>query len=211
MKPMGFLRCICLALALGGCASLGDTQDTRFYVLTPLTDHGAAPQTAGEPAEARPRVSIGLAPVEIPRYLDRPQIVTRISANELSLAEFDQWAEPLPDSVTQVLAENLTRLLAVHDIEVQPEPRVNRSAYQVGVTLVRFERDAGEGCVLQARWTLVEGRDETARVQNAFEVRIPIEASGYDAIVGAMSRTLGALSRDIALYVRAVVGHGGAG
>ncbi len=208
MKRMGFLRCICLALALGGCVSLGDTQDTRFYVLTPLTDHGAAPQAAGEPAEARPRVSVGLATVEIPRYLDRPQIVTRISANELSLAEFDQWAEPLPDSVTQVLAENLTRLLAVHGMEVQPEPRVNRNAYQVGVTLVQFERDADGVCVLQARWTLVQEREEAARVQNAFEVRIPIEASGYDAIVGAMSRALGALSRDIALHVRAVVGHG---
>ncbi len=209
MKPMGFLQCVCLALVLGGCLSLGDTQATRFYVLTPLTDSDTTPVEARP--EARQPVLVGLAPVTVPRYLDRPQIVTRISDNELRLAEFEQWAEPLPDSVTQVLAENLTRLLAVHSIEVLPESRDNRSAYQVGVTLMRFECDATDACVLQARWTLVEGRDEEVRVQNVFAVRIPSEVPGYDAIVGTLSRALGALSRDIALHVRAVVTHGGAG
>ncbi len=208
MKPMSFLQCVCLALALGGCVSLGDTQATRFYVLTPLTDSGTAPQAPGAPSGAVSPVSVELAQVEIPRYLDRPQIVSRISANELSLAEFDQWAEPLPDHVTQVLAENLTRLLSAHGMDVLPESRTHRSTYQVGVTLMRFERDTDNGCVLQARWTLVEEEAQVVRGQNAFEVRIPIEASGYDATVGALSRALGALSRDIALHLRAVGGQG---
>lgn len=208
MKPMELLRCVCLAFVLGGCLSLGETPATRFYVLTPLTDSEVATQPTEGQLEARQPVPVGLVPVEVPRYLDRPQIVTRISANEVSLAEFDQWAEPLPDSVTQVLAESLTRLLSMHGIEVLPEPRANRSAYQVGVTLMRFERDADNGCVLQARWALVKARDQSVQVQNTFEVRIPIEAPGYDAIVGTMSRALGALSRDIALHLRAMVRHG---
>jgi len=211
MQPMRFLRCVCLALALGGCLSLGKTQATRFYVLTPLTDSATITPPPEAPSKARMGVVVGLAPVKIPRYLDRPQIVTRISANELSLAEFEQWAEPLPDRIRDVLAENLTRLLTEHGIAVSPEVRANRSAYQVGVTLMRFEHDAALGCVLQARWTLVEERDRSVQVQNVFEVHIPLEASGYEAIVGAMSRALGALSRDIALHVRAVVTHGGTG
>lgn len=208
MKPMGLLQCLCLALALGGCLSLGDTPATRFYVLTPLTDRAEAPQSEAQSAEARTRVIVGLVPVEIPQYLDRPQIVTRISANELGLAEFDQWAEPLPESVTQVLAENLTRLVSTRGIDVLTDLRSNRGAYQVGVTLMRFERDADNGVVLQARWTLAEERDQAVRVQNVFEVRIPLEAPGYDAIAGSMSRALAALSRDIALHLRAVVRHG---
>jgi uncharacterized lipoprotein YmbA len=211
MKPMGFLRCVCLALTLGGCLPLGHTPATRFYVLTPLSDSDMASQPLGGASEARQRVSVGVAPVEIPRYLDRPQIVTRISANELSLADFDQWAEPLSDRVTQVLTENLTHLLSAHGIDVLPETRSHRETYQVQVVLMRFERDASNGCVLQARWSLVEERAQAVRVQNAFDVRMPLEASGYDAIVGAMSRALGALSRDIALRLRAVVTHGGAG
>lgn len=180
-------------------------------MLTPLANHDMAPQPAVEPPEARQRVSVELASVAIPRYLDRPQIVTRISAHELNLAEFDQWAEPLSDNVTRVLAENLTRLLSTHGMEVWSEPRAKRSAYRVGVTLRRFECGADSECVLQAHWTLVEERDQAVRMENAFEVRMPLEASGYNAMVGALSRALGALSRDIALHVRAGVMHGGAG
>ena len=208
MNRLGFLRCLCLGLALSGCALLREAPATRFYVLTPLTDSEAASQPLGE---APQRLSVGLTPVAMPHYLDRPQIVSRVGANELILAEFDQWAEPLPDSVTQVLAENLTRLLSTHGIEVEPEMRANRSAYRIGVAVLRFERDDAGDCVLQARWTLVDEDAQTTRAQNAFDVRMPIEASGYEAIAAAMSRALGALSRDIALHLRAVATHGGAG
>jgi uncharacterized lipoprotein YmbA len=211
MKPMGFLRCACLALALGGCLALGGTQDTRFYVLTPLTDGTTAAQPMVASPKARQRLSVGLAPVDVPRYLDRPQIVTRVTSNELSLSEFDQWAEPLPDSIAHVLAENLTRLLSMHGMDVLSESRASRSDYYVGVVLQRFECEADDGCVLQARWTLVGERDQARLVQNAFEVRMPLEGGGYEAMVGAMSRALGALSRDIALHLRAVMTHRGTG
>jgi len=199
---------LCLAFALSGCAFLREVPPTRFYVLTPLTDSDAAALPLDE---AHRRLSVGLAPVAIPPYLDRPQMVSRVGANELILADFDQWAEPLPDSVTQVLAENLTRLLSAHGIAVLPEPRANRSAYQLEVSVLRFERDADGACVLQARWTLTQEDEQTARAKNAFDVRMPIEAPGYEAIAAAMSRALGALSRDIALHLRAVATQGGAG
>lgn len=186
---------------------LGDTQVTRFYVLTPLTGDASTPAAAAASTGQQPALIVGVTPVELPRYLDRPQIVTRVSANELVLAEFDQWAEPLPDSVTHILAENMTRLLSAHQIEVLPLQRSNQSAYEVVVTLMRFESEAGNGCVLSARWALVDEREKSVRVQNTFDVRIPLETSDYDATVGAMSRALAALSRDIALHVRAVVTH----
>ena len=212
MKRTGWWQWIGLALMLGGCVSLGDSPATRFYVLTPLTDSATPPDAAGADAKSQPRVSIGVDPVAIPRYLDRPQIVTRLSANELSLAEFDQWAEPLPDSVTHVLAENLTRLLSVQSMDIVPDPRANRSDFQVEVTLSRFECEAGQACVLQARWTLVDERDGAVRAQNpGFEVQMEPEDASYDAIAGTLSRALGALSREIALHVRAVVAHGGTG
>ena len=208
MNRLGFLGYWCLALVLSGCAILREAPATRFYVLTPLTDSDAASQLLDQ---AQRRLSVGLAPVSIPPYLDRPQMVSRVGANELILADFDQWAEPLPDSVTQVLAENLTRLLAAHGIEVLPEARANRSAYQLGVAVLRFERDADGACALQARWALTKEDEPTARAQNVFDVRMPIDAPGYEAVAAAMSRALGALSRDIALHLRAVATQGGAG
>jgi uncharacterized lipoprotein YmbA len=99
----------------------------------------------------------------------------------------------------------------MHGMDVLSESRASRSDYYVGVVLQRFECEADDGCVLQARWTLVGERDQARLVQNAFEVRMPLEGGGYEAMVGAMSRALGALSRDIALHLRAVMTHRGTG
>ncbi len=206
MTRMGWLQVWFLVLILGGCVLLSETQLTRFYVLTPLVDDAHIASASPSPPD-QPLVQVGLAPVEIPRYLDRPQIVTRVSANELVLAEFDQWAEPLPDRIMQILSENMTRLLVTHYIEVLPAQRSNQSAYEVVVTLMRFESEVGNGCVLSARWALLDEQDKSVRVRNTFDVRIPLATSDYDAIAGAMSRALAALSRDIALHVQAVVNH----
>ena len=80
---------IFILIIIGGCAS---TPPSRFYVLSPLQgDHRQA--KADDTCAA---ISVG--PVELPDYVDRSQIVTRISPNKLYLAEFDQWAEPLKES-----------------------------------------------------------------------------------------------------------------
>src|SRR5262245_66066254 len=89
-------------LGLGACAST----PSRFYILNALTASDTMAATAGEQGPV-----IGVGPIMLPKYLDRPQIVTRASRNQLTLGEFDRWAEPLQDNVTSVLAENLARLI----------------------------------------------------------------------------------------------------
>ncbi len=101
----GLLATLCaLLITLGGCAG---TPNSRFYLLEPLT---GAPGPEGTVPLDR-AISIGLGPVTLPEYLDRPQIVTRTDRNTVLLAEFDRWAEPLSGNVSRTLAENLTYLL----------------------------------------------------------------------------------------------------
>src|SRR5207245_3850273 len=74
-------------LVLSNCAN---TPPTRFYVLPSLT--GA--ETASLSSPVKPDLTVGVGPVTLPPYLDRPQIVTRASRAKLELGEFDQWAAP---------------------------------------------------------------------------------------------------------------------
>ena len=53
-------------------------------------------------SRARP---IGVGPVTVPDYLDRPQIATRSSSSSLQFSEFDRWAEPLEKNLMRVLAD----------------------------------------------------------------------------------------------------------
>ena len=58
-----------------------------------------ARQQAAKPAGEAKKVAINIAPVELPDYLNRLQIVTRDGRNELKLAEFDRWAGSLAENI----------------------------------------------------------------------------------------------------------------
>jgi uncharacterized lipoprotein YmbA len=74
---------------LGGCLPK-PSAPTKLYILSPLA--GPAVEMHNKTDEIF--MTIGVGPVHLPEYLDRPEIVTRINPNELKLAEFDIWAEP---------------------------------------------------------------------------------------------------------------------
>ena len=115
---------------LAGCSG---SAPTRFYVLSIL------PQSAQQAANAGRNLAVGVGPVELPEYLDIPQIVTRTGQNELNLADFDKWGEPLKDNANQVLAENLAVLLPSKQVHTYPWKRSSALDYQVVVKITRFD------------------------------------------------------------------------
>ena len=85
-----------MSLFMSSSCSLGkQSSPTRLYTLTALAREGS-PQPAGGQG-----LAIGVGPVELPEYVNRPQIVTGDSGNELRRAEFEQWAEPLETNFTR--------------------------------------------------------------------------------------------------------------
>ena len=194
-------RCLALLLTLSlllaaGCGST----PTRFYALTPLSASGPSTPASGTD------VSLGVGPVEIPKALDRPQIVTRRGRNEFHLAEFDQWAEPLEDNVTQVLAENLSVLLPASRVTVYPWDRSTDIDYQVVVKVLRFDRSAGGDAVLKARWSITGPTPENARLTGEFSHNKRPAGDEYRATVEAMNQLLGEFSREVAAAIRGLRG-----
>jgi uncharacterized lipoprotein YmbA len=179
-------------LLLEGC---GSTPPTRFYVLPTLTD-------ASPPAAAGKReLTIGIGPVTLPPYLDRPQIVTRASRVKLTLGEYDQWAASLQDSVARVLAENLSLLIPTDRVVFHPWPRQTAVDYQVIVEVTQFDRTTAGEVVLAARWSIALADDRELLLRKA-RYSAPAGRQEYEATVTAMSRTLEALSRDIAATIQ---------
>ena len=185
------LSLVLLALACGylltGCGSA----PTRFYVLTPL------PVSTGQIVSGQ-GPGIGVGPVELPDYLDRPQIVTRLDQNQFKLADFDHWSEPVKDNFTQVLAENLSSLIPTERIFVFPWKRENRVDYQVMVNVTRFDRTVDGDSVLTARWRIVGNDNRQELAVRTATYTAPAAGPDYPATVAAMNQTLTALSRDIA-------------
>jgi uncharacterized lipoprotein YmbA len=187
---------ICL-FAWSGCAS---SKTARFYTLSPLDAPGE--RSGMESAERRIAVAVG--PVAIPDYLDRPQILTRSGPRKLELSEFDRWAGSLEEDISRVLAENLSILLPRDKVTVfrwGGDASAFPAAFRVGIDVTRFEGAIGESVVLSAQWSVY--REEDRKILSAREsnVKEPVKGQEYDALVGAMSRALASLSREIAAAI----------
>ena len=189
LRPAWVLAMLSVVLlGLYGCAS---SPPTRFYVLPSLTGAETAP-----PAAQRDLI-IGVGPVTLHPYLDRPQIVTRASQARLILGEFDQWGAPLRDSVTRSLAENLALLVSTDRVVLYPWSRTTVPDYQVTVEVLQFDAGPGGEVILAARWQILN-TDEKVLVMRTSRLTAAAGGHEYEAAVIAMGRTLDALSREIA-------------
>jgi uncharacterized protein len=175
-----------ITLGLAGC--LGSSAPPRFYTLSPL-------KTLDRPASAGTDATLAIGPVEIPDYIDRQQIVTRIGANELVLAEFDRWGSSLDNQITGSLVATLRDRLASQQIAVAPWRSAILSGvatYRVAVSVSRFDGIPGQSVVLQARWELISqgrGKEESLGLREA-TVTEKIDGASYDALVAGMQRAL---------------------
>jgi uncharacterized lipoprotein YmbA len=179
-----------LALLLLAAGCMG-SPPPRLYLLT--SEAGGA-----GPAPPKRHLSIGIAPVTIRDYLDRPEIVTRATANEVTPAENARWAEPLSLNATRVIGQNLGTLLGADDVVLLPARQVSGPRYEVGVEVTRLEIDSKSTVILAAQWRISEAGTGTPLTSGHVIQSETIDGAGTDRAVAAMSRTLAAASREIA-------------
>ena len=141
---------------------------------------------------------IGVQTVQLPDYLNQKLIVTRPKDNEIDLAEVDQWAGALNDSITNVLVENLTRLLGTERVVPLPVSAAVPVEDVVGVEIVNFERQPSETVRLSARWIILGSGGRTFRSIHQTVYEAPHVPADYASIASAMSDVLAVFSRDLA-------------
>lgn len=181
---------IAAALALlAGCLSLGPRADrTRYYALEP--------RPAPPPAGAAPLGVLGLGPVQLPAYLDRPELVTRGEGASVEVAGDERWAAPLEALFVAALAEDLRAGVPAREVVTWPWPAGAAPEWVVSVEVLRFERAPDGTAVLEARWALRRGAEAVER--GLTRARERPAAAGSDASVGALGDAVAALARDLA-------------
>ena len=200
-RPFKPLTVIASLVGLFLLAACGTSTPSRFYVLTPLA--------AGKPTHAPDGLAIGVGPVVIPQYLDRPQVVTRTSDNRLDVGETDQWGGRLNDNVTRVLAENLSGLLKTDRISIYPWTDATAVGLQVTADIVEFERNAAGPVTLSAFWNITDVANAKILMTKRSTIVKNIDpaakgADAYDATVAAMSDALVTISQEIAGAIKAL-------
>lgn len=181
-----------MALMLAGCSSvLSPKPDpSRFFVLTSFNQSVQPPVIMPDSG-----IALVVGRPQYPSYLDRPQMVTREGGNEIRINEFNRWAEPVPQAMTRVLADNLGYLLDTDRIGAFPLMGVFKRDYTIQLLFFNFEGEVDKFVRVRAQWRIVNPDDDLLGVG---EAQFDVPASGgYQGYADALSKGLGRLSVDI--------------
>jgi uncharacterized lipoprotein YmbA len=190
---------VMVPLFLSAC---GTSRQARFYTLNSVQ---SLPATGKQTSVAEGPVRVGVGPIEIPDYLDRPQVVMRASENEITVSEFDRWGGPLRRDIPRVVLEDLSVLLAPSQVSVVPWTHGGILNCRVAVDVIRFDTTPGKEVWLRAKWTVFGQDGKTVAMVRESNIREPLGSKDVSNIVAAMSQAVGKLSQEMASGIASVL------
>ena len=184
------LPAVAAFLLFAGCSS-----KSNFYQLHPKTTH------ISEKTVQKRGTLIGIGEVEVAEYLNKPEMVTRLSAGRIDVHEEERWAGSFSKNIQSVLKRNLSVLLPKYTFMGYPWEEPVSDRYRIYVTIDRFDGDSLGTVTMHGRWSLVDQQENRVLFGETIDYR---EQGGtsLDAIVDTQSSLLERLSRHIAGKIR---------
>ena len=188
------LSCVFMILCLVVIGCRSTTPTVEFYTLQSFA--GSEQGQAGQ--KQMDQISVGVGPLEIPKILDRPHIVTRSGANRISVAEFQRWGGTLQDDFLRVLTENLSMMLKSDRVLAYPWEDYFDPMFRLYLTVYRFDGTPGEQVVLNVTWTITgPGARQILLMRNSV-IKEQLPGIGFEDLISSQSRLVVDLSREIA-------------
>lgn len=209
-----FCACALIFFSGPGCSLIkGPGPTPRYFVLSPVDTHdrnisvragnqkGLASTSLKE--KVAKRVIVG--PVEIPAYLDRPQIVRLADGNRLQASERNRWAEPLAGAIERVVAMDISRM-AHGEFAVRPffldTPLEGGSGYRVLINIYAFEQKQNGDVILDCQWTLTSVKQNRQIFERHENFTAYAKNETFEETVKVMNSLLHMLSKDIFLRLK---------
>ncbi|RJQ68901.1 MAG: membrane integrity-associated transporter subunit PqiC [Desulfobacteraceae bacterium] len=181
-----------LILLSAGCRAA--SPPIAYYTL------GSAEGAADALETSSTKTTIGIGPVSLPQYLDRPQLVTRTGPHRLRFDDFHLWAGSLSEEIARVVAENLMLMTRSPRVARLPWGHRFRPDIVIGIEVLNFEAHADGRVHLMAAVALSDRRSDA---ETTWTVDLKEEAGGRSIadLVAAQSRLIAELSRRIAAAI----------
>ncbi len=174
-------------LLLAGC---GGAKDQYFR----LSASGPAPVGSSG-------LAVGIGPVTLPAYLDRPEVVFMSDANQVQIPAKVSWAGTLQDNLVRTLASDVGRELRSGRVVPYPWGANLKLRYQVTVDVRQFHAISGGEAVLDVAWRIETPADRQVLRNENGSFREKVVGDGYAPVVTAESKLVeqlaGAISRSL--------------
>ena len=164
-----------------------------MFALRPVAERPASPASNAAGAGI-----VGVLPVSLPGFLERPQLVSWSAPGEVRIDEFLRWAEPLDASVQRVLADDLETLLPSQRVIRSPWARSTSVPCRVLTELARFGLQPGGEVALSGRFVVLPAQSERPLLRRDVELRRDGGRADPGHAVEAMSALVADLAAEIA-------------
>jgi len=184
-----------IVLLVAGC---GSSPAVDYYRLQPISGGATA-----DPADAK---VLGLGPLTVPGYLDRPQLVTQQAGSKVKVDEFNRWAEPLDIALPRIVTANVDQLLDSVVVVTFPYSSRVKTDYRLLGRVIRFDVNQSAEAVLEVQWSVQDADANTLLTprRNRYTAQAG-SATDPGAIVSALNETVDAFSRDIANKIKSLL------
>lgn len=181
---------ILLSILIGACSIGTVTEPSKYYILDARIEKTNSHQLSD--------LALGVGPISIPGYIDRPQIVTKTDTPELQIEEYARWAEPMDRMFTRALTQNLRILTDSQQIHSHPWSNASQLNYRLSAKVIKFENDINGDALLVVHWGIIDAANSSDIIvkhtmYNAF-------ATGID-----VSDRINALNETIAQFANNIV------
>ena len=203
-KEIGKTYTLQLLILILATACVGTSPKENFYTLNSQNyELNQVDKKRETIVKSLPDVYIDIVAVTIIELVDRPQLVIKLSPNQVQILEQQRWAQPLKNEIGRVVAKNLSTLLNTHYVTNYPTSSVNTklaanlTTYKVQLNVQQFESNLGSNATVTINYSvrkLTNNQIYSDTITNTQK----ITGKNYSDLVEAQSKALGTISHEIA-------------
>ncbi len=188
------------ALTVLTAVGCGSSPEPIYYALTPSRDSRPA---GGGASWAH---LIKLRRPAIAGYLDRAEIVTRVSDHRLRVASGESWGAPLADMTGRVFVEDLSARLNGCVVFTELSPISAAPDAVVSLDIQRFDVGDDGMLNLRAEVSVERGTDHAVVGVRTVDLHLRPASASTTALVAAMSDLVAQLADQVVPYLVATPG-----
>jgi len=183
---MKIIKIIIPCLLLSGCL-LGTSQQSKFYTQDVVSVEAISTDY---------NTFVGVNRVQLPKYIDRPQIVTQLKDSvQINISEYNRWIDSPSVLATRAITEDLSTFLPTAKIKMN-QSKGEGFDYTVSVEIVKMNAVLDDKAELVAWFTVKDKKGKTI-INQKFVNTVQI-GKNYDDVALGYSQLLADLSREIA-------------
>ncbi|HED33908.1 MAG TPA: membrane integrity-associated transporter subunit PqiC [Gammaproteobacteria bacterium] len=169
------------------CASSGE--QVRYYRLTP--------DTLIENNKYDNHVTrVIISPVHISKILQQEGIVTQTGKNEVNIALYHRWANPLDEAIAIALLKNINNRTDQYHIEKFTTQINQRASYILYISIEKFDIRDDASVNISGSYSVLD-RGNTSIVEQSFNIKKTLIENGYSHAVEKLKQTLVLLAEKI--------------